>query len=182
FFAFDHALYQGAILDGVKSGKVSAATLDAAVARVLRVKFLLGLFEHPMIDEAVDARVRRSQAHLDLSLEVARQSMCLLKNENQLLPLKTNVGCIAVIGTNANIARLGDYADAAKETSDYGMLNQIKKLVSPQTRVLFSDGGNIQTAVRLAKKADVIVLGLGEWHGISGEGFDRTDLNLPADQ
>ena len=108
--------------------------------------------------------------------------MCLLKNEDGLLPLKKDLKCIAVIGTNANIARLGDYADAAKETSKYGMFNQIKKLVSPQTQVLFSDGGQIDEAVALAKKADVVIMGLGEWHGISGEGFDRSELNLPGNQ
>lgn len=139
FYDFPHAVFQNALIDGVKSGKVSQATLDAAVSRVLRVKFMLGLFDHPFVDESLDQHARRSPEHLDPSLEVALQSMCLLKNENGLLPLKKDLKCIAVIGTNANIARLGDYADAVKETSEYEMLNQIKKLVSPQTQVLFSD-------------------------------------------
>ncbi|HEV2328196.1 MAG TPA: glycoside hydrolase family 3 N-terminal domain-containing protein [Verrucomicrobiae bacterium] len=182
FYDFPHDVFQNALIQGVKDGKLSEATLDAAVSRVLRAKFMLGLFDHPLVDPNLDQQVRRSPEHLALSLEAARQSMCLLKNENNLLPLRKDIGCIAVIGTNANIARLGDYADAAKETSEYGMLHQIRKLVSPRTRVLFSDGGNIRTAVRLAKKADVVVLGLGEWHGISGEGCDRSDLDLPGDQ
>lgn len=182
FYDFPHDVFQNALIDGVKNGKISGATLDAAVARVLRAKFMLGLFDHPFVDPNLDGQVRRSPRHLALSLEVARESMCLLKNENNLLPLKKDIGCIAVIGTNANIARLGDYAGAAKETSGFGMLNQIRKLVSPQTKVLFSDGGNIRSAVRLAKNADVVVLGLGEWHGISGEGCDRSDLDLPDGQ
>ena len=182
FYDFPHDVFQNALIDGVKNGQVSEATLDAAVGRILRVKFLLGLFDHPFVDESLDKSVRRSQAHLDLSLQVARESMCLLKNENGLLPLSKDVQCIAVIGTNANIARLGDYADAAEETPEYGMLNQIKKMVSPQTQVLYSDGGEIDDAVALAKKANVVIMALGEWHGISGEGFDRTDLNLPGNQ
>jgi len=182
FYDFPHDVFQNALIDGVKNGKISEATLDAAVSRVLRAKFMLGLFDHPFVDPNLDQTVRRSPEHLALSLEVARQSMCLLKNEDNLLPLNKYIRCIAVIGTNANIARLGDYADAAKESSDYGMLNQIKKMVSPRTQVLFSDGGNIRTAVKLAKRADVVVLGLGEWHGVSGEGSDRSDLDLPGGQ
>ncbi|HEY1789724.1 MAG TPA: glycoside hydrolase family 3 N-terminal domain-containing protein, partial [Verrucomicrobiae bacterium] len=110
FYDFGHDVFQNAIIDGVKNGQVSEATLDAAVSRILRVKFMLGLFDHPFVDTNLDKSVRRSQEHLDLSLEVARQSMCLLKNENDLLPLKKDLRQIAVIGPNGNITRLGDYA------------------------------------------------------------------------
>jgi beta-glucosidase len=182
FYDFPHDAFQNALIQGVKDGKLSEATLDAAVSRVLRAKFMLGLFDHPFVDPNLDQQVRRSPEHLALSLEVARQSMCLLKNENNLLPLQRDIGCIAVIGTNANLARLGDYADAANESSKYGMLDQIRKMVSPRTRVLYSDGGKIRMAVSLAKKADVVVLALGEWHGVSGEGHDRSNLDLPGDQ
>jgi len=182
FYDFDHATFQHALIDGVRNGQIPASTLDAAVSRVLRVKFLLGLFDHPLVDETLDQRVRRSRAHLDLSLEAGRQSMCLLKNQGNLLPLKKDLSCIAVIGPNANIARLGDYADGAREGSENGMLEQIRKLVSPQTQVLFSDGVKIDEAVDLARKAGVVILGLGENHGISGEGFDRSDLGLPGNQ
>ena len=182
FYDFDHDVFQNAIVDGVKDGQVPEATLDAAVSRILRVKFLLGLFDHPFVDADLDKSVRRSPEHLDLSLEVARQSMCLLKNKNHLLPLTKNLARIAVIGPNANVARLGDYADAAKETPEFGMLNQIEKIVSPATKVSFSDGKNIGSAVALAKNSDVVILALGEKKGISGEGFDRSDLNLPDNQ
>ncbi|MGH7990814.1 MAG: glycoside hydrolase family 3 protein, partial [Limisphaerales bacterium] len=184
FYDFPHDVFQNAIIDGVKNGKISEATLDAAVSSILRVKFLLGLFDHPFVDKNLDQTVRRSPAHLALSLEVARQSMCLLKNENNLLPLKRDLKRIAVIGPNANIARLGDYADAGgnRETAEYGIFEQVKKIVSPKTKVAFADGENIKQAVALAKKSDVAILGLGEKHGISGEGFDRSNLNLPGNQ
>lgn len=182
FYDFPHEVFQQALIDGLKNGCASEATLNAAVSRVLRAKFLLGLFDHPLVDETINQRVRRSQAHLDLSLKVARQSMCLLKNDGNLLPLKKDLKHIAVIGPNANIARLGDYADDAKEGPEYGMLNQIKKLVSPQTEVFFSEGDEIDNAVALAKTADVVIMGLGERKGISGEGFDRSELNLPGNQ
>ena len=182
FYDFPHDVFQHALTDGLKEGRISEATLNAAVSRVLQAKFQLGLFDHPLIDETINQRIRRSQLHLDLSLEVARESMCLLKNEGNLLPLKKALKHIAVIGPNENIARLGDYADAAKEGPDYGMLNQIKKLVSSQTEVSFSEGDQIESAVALAKKADVVIMGLGERKGVSGEGFDRSELNLPDNQ
>lgn len=182
FYDFDHDVFQNAIINGVKNGQVPESTLDAAVSRILRVKFLLGLFDHPLVDADLDKSVRRSPEHLDLSLEVARQSMCLLKNKDHVLPLKKNLGRIAVIGPNANIARLGDYADAAKEGPEFGMLKQIEKIVSPATKVSFSDGEEIGRAVALAKKSDVVILALGEKKGISGEGFDRSDLDLPGNQ
>ena len=182
FYDFGHDVFQNAIIDGVKSGRVSAATLDAAVGRVLRVKFLLGLFDHPFIDESVDKTARRAPEHLELSLEVGRQSMCLLKNDGNLLPLKPGLASIAVIGTNADIARLGDYADAATEGSEYGLLNQLKQRVPPDTKVLYASGENIDDAVALARQAAVVILALGEKKGISGEGFDRSDLALPGNQ
>ena len=182
FYDFDHDVFQNAIIEGVKGGQISEATLDAAVARILRVKFLLGLFDHPFVDANLDESVRRSPEHLDVSLEVARQSMCLLKNKNQLLPLRKNLRRIAVIGPNANIARLGDYADAANEVPEFGMLRQIEKIVSPAAKVSFSEGTEIRSAIALAKKSDVVILALGEKKGISGEGFDRSDLNLPGNQ
>jgi beta-glucosidase len=182
FYDFDHDIFQNAIINGVKNGQVTEGTLNQAVARVLRVKFMLGLFDHPFIDESLDATVRRSQQQADLALESARQSMCLLKNEGNLLPLGKNLKCIAVIGPNANIARLGDYSEGALESSRQGMFEQVKQLVSANTEVLFSDGEDVQKAAALAKNADVVVLGLGEWQKISGEGFDRSDLNLPGAQ
>ena len=182
FYDFSHDVFQNAIIDGIKNGKVSEAALDAAVSRVLRVKFLLGLFDHPFIDETLDQNVRRSQEHLDLSLEVARQSMCLLKNKNNLLPLKKDTKTIAIIGPNAELARVGDYAETTVEGPEYGMLSQIKKIVSPQTEILFADGEKIDDAVALAKKADVVILGLGENSKVSGEGHDRSELDLPGNQ
>jgi beta-glucosidase len=182
FYDFEHETFQNAIIGGVKCGRVSEATLNQAVARILRVKFMLGLFEHPFVDESLDCSVRHCQAHRDLALESARQSMCLLKNDGNLLPLKKALHRIAVIGPNANLARLGDYTEATHESSEQGMLEQIKHLVSTNSEVLFSDGDDIQKAQALAEDANVVILGLGEWLKISGEGFDRSDLNLPGKQ
>jgi beta-glucosidase len=182
FYDFDHETFQSAITNGMKSGRIAEATLNAAVSRVLRAKFLLGLFDHPFVDETLVSRARRSREHLDLSLEVARQSMCLLKNDQDLLPLRKDLRKIAVIGPNADSTRLGDYADVAIESSEYGILNQIKKIVSPATEVLYASGEEISSAVALAKKAEIVVMALGEKKGISGEDFDRSNLDLPGNQ
>ncbi len=182
FYDFDHEVFLNAILAGLKDGRLSETVLDRAVARVLRLKFLLGLFDHPFVDEKLDAAVRHSQGQCDLALESARESICLLKNDQNILPLSKDLARIAIIGPNANIARLGDYTEAAHESAGQGMLEQIKSMVSPKTEILFDDGDNISAAVELARKADVVILGLGEWQKISGEGFDRSGLGLPGKQ
>jgi beta-glucosidase len=182
FYDFDHTTFQNAVVEGVENGEIASAVLDQAVSRALRMKFLLGLFDHPFVDVTLAGKVCRSPEHLDLSLEVARQSMCLLKNQNGLLPLDKNIESIAVIGPNANITRLGDYSDAATENSEQGMLEQIKKLAAPTTKFFYSDGQDINKSVEQAKRAKVIILGLGEWKGISGECYDRSGLNLPGNQ
>ena len=184
FYDFDHDTFQKALIDGVKNGQVSEATLDAAVGDVLRVKFLLGLFDHPFVDEHLDKTVRRAPEHLALSLEVARQSLCLLKNQDNLLPLKKDLKRVTVIGPNANIVQLGDYtsAGAIQDLSEYGIFNQVKKIVSPRTQVEFNEGTNIADAVALAAGSDVVIMGLGENSRLSGEGHDRSNLDLPGNQ
>jgi beta-glucosidase len=182
FYDFPSDVYENAIINGVKDGKIAPAVLDRAVSRVLRVKFLLGLFDHPFIDESLDARVRRSPEHLALALESARQSMCLLKNENDLLPLKKDLRSIAVIGPNAQATQLGDYAIIPHTSPEQGLLEQIRKQVAPGTKILFVDGTNIDHAVAVARQAQVVVLALGEKFGISGEWYDRAKLGLPGNQ
>ncbi|HWD90866.1 MAG TPA: glycoside hydrolase family 3 N-terminal domain-containing protein [Verrucomicrobiae bacterium] len=182
FYDFGHDTFQNAIIDGVKNGKVSPETLNRAVARILRVKFMLGLFDHPFVDENLDAKVRHSAAHNELALESARQAMCLLKNDGGLLPLKKNLKRVAVIGPNANINRIGDYTEVAKESSKQGMFEQIRQLLGANSEVTFADGEDMEKAIELARNSDVAILGLGERMGISGESFDRSDLNLPGKQ
>jgi beta-glucosidase len=180
FYDFDHAVFQRALVDCVHEGTLSQADLDRAVRSVLRVKFSLGLFDRPLVDPALNAKVARSAEHLGLSLESARQSMTLLRNEGNLLPLSRSIQRIALIGPNGNIARYGDYEKEANGLH-ISIFDGIRKLV-PQSTVTFNEGKDIPTAVASAKMADVVILGLGEWQGISGEGFDRSDLNLPGDQ
>ena len=180
FYDFDHPVFQKALIDCAHDGSLSPADLDRAAGSVLRVKFALGLFDHPFVDPTLNARVHRLSQHLAVSLESARESMTLLKNDGRLLPLSKSVRSIAVIGPNGNIARYGDYE---KETNGehISLLDGVRALV-PQATITFDAGAEIPAAVAKAKDADVVILGLGEWQGISGEGFDRSTLDLPGNQ
>ena len=180
FYDLDHDLFQKALIDCVHAGSLSAVDLDRAVRSVLRVKFSLGLFDHPFVDPTLNTKEHRSPAHLAVSLESARESMTLLKNYHQLLPLSKSTQRIAVIGPNGNVARYGDYEKEANGLH-ISMLDGIRELL-PNASVSFDDGKNIPDAVAKANDADVVIMGLGEKLGISGEGFDRSNLDLPGDQ
>jgi beta-glucosidase len=180
FFDFDHDVFEKGLIDCVHEGSLAQADVDRAVRSVLRVKFALGLFDHPYVETGLNARVSGSQAHLAVSLESARESMTLLKNDNHLLPLSKSIRHIAVIGPNANVARYADYEDE-KNGKRINMLDGIRAVV-PQATLAFVDGSDIAAAVAAARAADVTILGLGERGGISGEGHDRSNLDLPGNQ
>ncbi|GGA62904.1 beta-glucosidase [Edaphobacter acidisoli] len=180
FYDLDHALFQKSLIDCVHNRTLSEADLDRAVRSVLRVKFALGLFDHPFVAPDLNTREHRSSAHLAVSLQSARESMTLLQNENHLLPLAKTTQHIAVIGPNGDVARYGDYENEANGLH-ISIVEGIRNLL-PHANVTFDEGQSIPEAVAKAKDADVVIMALGEKQGISGEGFDRSDLNLPGNQ
>jgi beta-glucosidase len=180
FYDLDHELFHKALIDCVNGGSLLQADLDRAVRSVLQVKFALGLFDHPFVDPALNTREHRSPTHLAVSLESARESMTLLKNEKHLLPLSKSLQRIAVIGPNGDVARYGDYEKEANGLH-ISILDGVRELV-PEATVTFDDGTYIPDAAAKARDADVVIMGLGEKQGISGEGFDRSDLDLPGNQ
>jgi beta-glucosidase len=180
FYDFPHDVFQKALVECVREGSLPQADLDRAVRSVLRVKFALGLFDHPFVDPTLNARVHRSQPHLALSLESARESMTLLKNDGRLLPLAKSIHRIAVIGPNADVARYGDY-ERESNGKRVSLLDGIRT-TAPQATVTVDPGKDISAAVAAARQADTVILALGEWQGISGEGFDRSNLDLPGNQ
>jgi beta-glucosidase len=173
-------VFQQALLDCLRDGALPMVDLDRAVRSVLRVKFMLGLFDHPMVDTALNAQVYRSRAHLEVSLESARESMTLLKNDGKLLPLSKTTKSIAVIGPNADVSRYGDYEKEGNGLH-ISLLDGLREEL-PGAKVEFDDGKDVAAAVSKARQAEVVVLGLGERQGVSGEGFDRSNLDLPDDQ
>ena len=180
FYDFSHEEFQNAIISGMQDHTLSPEALDRAVSSVLRAKFALGLFDHPYVDTTLTARVKRNREHLALSLQSARESMTLLKNDGHLLPLSKTLKRIAVIGPNAAIARYGDYEDE-KNGLHISIADGLKRLM-PNAAIAVDDGVNIEKAVGDARGADAVILALGEYQGISGEGSDRQSLDLPGNQ
>jgi beta-glucosidase len=180
FYDYPHDVFQKALVDCVHDGTIPASDFDYAIRSVLRVKFSLGLFDHPFVDPALNARAHRAPEHLAVSLQSARESMTLLKNDNHLLPLAMSAKRIAVIGPNAAIARYGDYE--REENGQHISIVQGIRALLPQASVTSSDGKDIAASVALSHDADVVILALGEYGGISGEGSDRSSLDLPGNQ
>lgn len=180
FYDFDHDVFQRALIDCVQEGSLSEADLNRAVSSVLRVKFVLGLFDHPYVNSDLVASTYRSPAHLADSLQSARESITLLKNDGGLLTLPKSTKRIAVIGPNGNVARYGGY-EKEYNGERISVVDGIRSAV-PKATVTFDDGSDVKAVVEDAKQADVVILALGEWYGISGEGHDRTDLGLPSEK
>lgn len=127
----------------LESGDLTMDDLDQSVRRILRVKFMLGLFENPFVDERLQEKVTRCESHRNTALEIARKGICLLKNEDNLLPLSKTLKKIAVIGPNADKAVLGDYAMNPEGFKAVTLLDGIKKAVSKETKVTYAKGCNI---------------------------------------
>ncbi|MBT7053615.1 MAG: glycoside hydrolase family 3 protein, partial [Lentisphaerae bacterium] len=122
----------------VEEERVPLARVDAAVSRILRVKFLAGLFEDDFDDSPHRTAVVNCPENVALALKVARESIVLLKNDGALLPLSAATPTIAVIGPNADTAQLGDYSVEKQEAVT--ALQGIRHAVSSQTTVHFAPG------------------------------------------
>lgn len=190
----------------VKSGKVKEADIDTAVARILAVKFKAGLFEKPLADSTKLRERVHTPAHVALSQKIAEESIILLKNERQLLPLNINtLKSLAVIGPNANQVQYGDYSSTRDSRSGTTVLSGIKQFVGDRVRVNYAKGcatsgtdkSGFDEAVTAAKNSDAVIVVLGTtsvvfsgigWNGHTpegepkdpftcGEGYDVTDIN-----
>jgi beta-glucosidase len=163
--------YGSNLLKAVQQGLVEPAVLDTAVARVLRMKFNLGLFDHPYVDEKLVAQKVATAQNKTVARQVARESIVLLKNDQHILPLRKSLKRIAVIGPNADNAynQLGDYTAPQAEGKVQTLLTGIRAAVGNSTRVDYVKGcairdtsnSDIAAAVAAAKQADAVVLVLG---------------------
>jgi beta-glucosidase len=181
--------YMGPLIENVNQGRVSMELIDRAVRRVLELKFRLGLFEHPYVDLEHAKQVMHSSEHQQLALQAAREGIVLLKNENNLLPLKKSLKTIAVIGPNAEAGEnlFGDYSAQVVLQHVDTILDGIKAKVAPATRVVYAKGSAINDedrsgfakAVQAAKGADVAVVVVGEQS--RREGDEAKNLPPPTD-
>jgi len=199
------------LIDQVHQGRVSEATIDKAVAHLLRAKFEAGLFENPYVDADYAEKLVNNAEHQKLALKAAHEAIVLLKNEKNLLPLeKSKYKKIAVIGPNAADLHLGGYSN--KPGRGVSILQSIKDKVGTSAEVLYAEGckitetlpdcdankvvlgdaalnaKRIQDAVGVAKKADIVILALGENEQTSREAWaadhlgDRDSLDLLGSQ
>lgn len=176
----------------VRQGKVPLARIDEAVRRILRLKFRLGLFDRPYVDETREARLMLAPAHLDAARRAAARSLVLLKNQGDLLPLRKDLRAIAVIGPLADSQRdvLGPWHAAGRAEEAVTLLQGIRAKVGAKTELLYAKGCEIEggttdgiaEAVRIAKAADVAIVAVGESAEMSGEAASRTSLALPGHQ
>lgn len=143
YYDFEHDFYQQTIIRLIEQGKMSVRTLDDAARRVLRVKFMLGLFENPYTDESLTNKVARCASHAETALEAARESVCLLKNEGGILPLGPNIKRVAVVGPNADVMPMGDYTPTVEGFRVPSVLDAVKSIVPPGTEVVHARGVSI---------------------------------------
>lgn len=142
-FDYSNEVWQSTLAALVNTGRIPLETLDDAVRRILRVKFELGLFEHPYTDENRYRSVIRCQEHLDLSLRAAQESMTLLKNDG-VLPLDKKVRSIALIGPSSNRQRIGSYSSVPYGYKVPSLFEELKALL-PGVEIRQEDGCNIST-------------------------------------
>ncbi len=186
------------LLELVQSGAVEESTLDDLLFPVLKYKFLLGLFEDPYVNpDAIRADVT-AQDNRELALRAARETIILLKNEGNLLPLDAKkIGSIAVIGPNANRVMLGGYSGTPLFYTT--LLKGIQEKLPKQVSVLYSEGckitiggswsedavtpsncdedrKSIEEAVETARKADIVILAVGGNEQTSREAWLKTHL------
>ncbi|AOW19395.1 beta-glucosidase BglX [Urechidicola croceus] len=189
----------------VKGGEIDESLIDDAVSRILKVKYELGLFDDPYkyCDAEREKTVIGSKAHNDAVLDMAKKSIVLLKNENNLLPLKKEGQKIGLIGALANDKNspLGSWRIGSDDNTAVSVLEGMQAYKG--NKLTYAKGADValgdtqfineviinktdksgfSDALKVAKNADVVVMVLGE-HGFqTGEGRSRTDLQLPGVQ
>lgn len=164
----------------VHSGKIREAVLDTAVCRVLRMKFEMGLFDHPYVNPKIAMEIVRNKEHVELTRKVAQASIVLLKNEHSLLPLSKKIKRVAVVGPNADnrYNMLGDYTAPQTEENVKTVVAGVISKLSP-SRVEYVRGcairdttaNEIEKAVEAARRAEVVIAVVG---GSSARDFKTT--------
>jgi beta-glucosidase len=199
------------LVELVQEGTLAESQLEELVAPMLEYKFRLGLFDDPYVDPATAERIVGSDPHREVALEAARKTITLLKNQDGILPLDTGkVKTIAVIGPNADRLVLGGYSGKPKQFIT--VLAGVRSRAGDQVEVLYHEGckitlgepgtqvneitlaspeenrRSIAEAVKVAERADVVVLAIGGNEQTSREGYglnhlgDRASLDMVGQQ
>ncbi len=184
-------IYLRHLADLVRDSVIPEALLDESVRRVLRAKFMLGLFDDPYVDPGLEEAVLLRDDHVAAARDAAATSMVLLKNEGALLPLSDGVESIAVVGPLAENPRdlLGAWAARGRPMDAVTVLAGIRERV-PAATVTYAEGSSVTgtsrdgfaEAVAAARAADVAIVVVGEHGDETGEAASRTSLDLPGVQ
>ena len=201
----------GSLIDQVKAGKVAEAAVDRSVSRVLKAKFMAGLFDDPYVNADYAEKITNNPEHQQLALKAAHEAIILLKNQDNLLPLaKNKYKRIAVIGPNAAELHLGGYSN--QPGRGLSVLQAIKNKVGSSAEISYALGckitesnpdwdadkvvvgdpalnaKRIEEAAKVAASADVVILALGGNEQTSREAWavnhpgDRDNLDLLGNQ
>lgn len=194
------------LVELVKAGKIKESKIDSSVARILTIKFKDGLFEKPLADTTKLHQRLHTPEHVNLSQQIAEESIILLKNDKNLLPLNINhIKSLAVIGPNADKVQYGDYSSTRDNRSGVTVLEGIKQFAGDKIKVNYAKGCELSgldksgfgDAVKTAEASDAVVVVLGTtsvvfsgigWNGHApdsepkdpftcGEGYDVTDIS-----
>jgi len=184
----------------VISGELDIKVINKAVVRILYVKFKTGLFENPYVDEKNIQSKMRTPEHLALAKQMADESIVLLKNDKNILPLDVkNLNSIAVIGPNADQVQFGDYTWSRSNKDGITLLEGLKQVLPENVKINYTKGCDLVTlrddgitdAVKIAKESDVAIVAIGTAsaslardysNSTSGEGFDLSDLDPTGKQ
>ena len=199
----ESSLYVSKLVSLIESGKVKEELIDDAVRRILRVKYELGLFEDPYkyCDQTRSDSELGSEENMMVALDAAKKSIVLLKNDNELLPLKKQNQKIAIIGQLANDknSTLGNWRSQVEYNSAVSVVEGMKKYKGNKTlyqkgvdlyygetnfhnrvKINFKDKSDFEKAKLAAATSDIVIMVLGEEGHQSGEGRSRTNINLPG--
>lgn len=206
---YKNDFWQDTIIDHVNNGRIPIERIDEAVFAVLRLKFMLGLFENPYTDEEKYKSVIRCDEHKALGLEGARQGMTLIENDG-ILPLNQKYKKIALVGPSSVRQRVGGYSSAPDGYELKTVYEELKEALGDGYEITQASGcgipkgvqaitaedgqfhlvevydedenANFEDAIAAAQKSDVIIFVGGDNTFTSGEGHDRSDLRLAGRQ
>lgn len=186
--------YKKYLKELIDQKKVAIALLNDAVQRILYKKFELGLFDDPykFCNEAREREVLNNPEHRLIALDMAQKSIVLLKNEHSLLPLAKTAKTIAVIGPLANSKRdlEGSWIPRSDTTLVTSLFEGLKQKIGDDIKLIYAKGCNIKDdsqtgfkeAIEVAKRADIVIMALGETYDMSGEAKSKADIHLPGKQ
>lgn len=189
--------YKNSLLQLVKDGKISVELIDESVKRILKKKFELGLFDDPFrfCSNERQERELNNPEHPVVARDVARKSILLLKNQDQILPLSKDIKTIALIGPLVkSLKQNKGFWDVEVPGVDSNFIvslwEGVNNKVGNKTNVLYAKGCEIEgndrsgfeEALKIAEQSDVIILSIGERRDMSGEAKSRSDISIPGVQ